>query len=64
VSAGALSPEWVQLAGAYETAANAVRAADYDDSITTAEYGALVDAREQAFAAISAVPAVQIGGAS
>jgi len=51
-----------QLAVAYETAATLFRAADYDDSITSREYGALLNApRTGGVAAMSAVPAVQIG---
>jgi len=48
-----LSKEWMRLAGMYERAVNAVRAADYDHSVSDAEYGALVDARECAFAALA-----------
>ncbi len=51
----ALSKEWLRLAGEYESAANAVRIADYDGSITRDEYAELIDARERAFAALSAV---------
>lgn len=47
-----LSKEWIRLAGIYEDAVNAVRAADWDKSVSDDEYGALVDARERAFAAL------------
>lgn len=52
-----LTKEWIALAGTYESAANSVRRADYDDSISRDEYSELVDARERAFAALSAVEA-------
>ena len=47
-----LSKEWIRLAGAYEHAADAVRKADHDPRVSDADYGALVDARETAFAAL------------
>jgi hypothetical protein len=49
-----LSKEWMRLAGMYERAVDAVRAADYDPRVSDAEYGMLVDVREQAFAALTA----------
>jgi hypothetical protein len=49
-----LSKEWLRLAGAYERAADAVRKADYDPRVSDADYGARVDARERAFAALRA----------
>lgn len=49
-----LSKEWMRLAGAYERAADAVRKADYDPRVSDADYGALINARERAFAALRA----------
>jgi hypothetical protein len=49
-----LTEEWKRLAGVYATAANAVRAADYDKRVSDAEYGKLVAVREQAYAALAA----------
>jgi len=49
-----LSKEWMRLAGLYERAADAVRAADRDPRTSDTEYGALVAAREHAFAALRA----------
>lgn len=49
-----LSKEWMRLAGEYTRASDAVRAADYDDRVSDVDYGALVDVREQAFAALAA----------
>ena len=45
-----LSKEWVKLAGAYESACNAVRRADHDSSVSDDEYAELISAREEAFA--------------
>lgn len=49
-----LSKEWIRLAGVYERAVDAVRAADWNPRVSDAAYGALVDARERAFAALRA----------
>jgi hypothetical protein len=49
-----LSMEWKRLAGLYQLAVDAVRDADYDARVSAADYAALVDKRELAFAALSA----------
>ena len=49
-----LSKEWRRLAGLFRRAADAVRRADLDRRVSDAEYGALVTAREEAFAALAA----------
>jgi hypothetical protein len=47
-----LTKEWMRLAGVYQRAVDAMRAADYDPRVSDTAYGALVDARERAFAAL------------
>ena len=49
-----ISKEWTRRAGIYTRAADAVRAADHDARVSNAEYVALIDARECAFAALTA----------
>jgi hypothetical protein len=49
-----LSEEWKRLAGVYCRTVDAVRAADWNALVSDAAYGALIDARERAFAALSA----------
>lgn len=49
-----LTKEWQRLAGTYQRAVDAVRAGDYDLRLSDAEYGALVDVREHAYAALAA----------
>ncbi len=49
-----LSKEWMRLAGLYARTVNAVRAADWNPRVSDADYGALVNARECAFAALRA----------
>jgi hypothetical protein len=49
-----LTEEWKRLAGIYQRSVDAVRAADWNPRVTEEEYGALIDAREAAFAALAA----------